>query len=354
MKTKYFFRGNRITFSFLIMAFAISFVSCKKDVELIKPTNNSQQKAEEASFKDLHFNPFTILDGTKNAGVAINKKNDVVRTYFVSGKLVYQAGTIKDNQLIWNSSTTDTPISKNSEVINSSVAINNNRIVAVNRIIDWNTWNNKLYLTIGDLDNQTINLKNTIYVEEEGAYPKVAINDNGSIIIVYTIKGTNFYRIVNYDPATNSIKLGDKCVYSGGTQPSIAINNNNQVVEVHVSKDSYGAGYLWSRTGTLNESSIKWDSQDPASAEVGENPDVALLDNGYVILVHDSKSNISVGSRVGEISNGQVEWFRYRVDFASERNYCHDAKISANENNFISSFSFGDPTQAKIGIGQIK
>ena len=178
-----------------------------------------------------------------------------------------------------------------------------------------------LYYRIGKIDpdgdhNQSIRWLTESIHWDAGYNASIAINDRGVILGVYEpgSKGDSglYYRVglMRYD---NTIiwfsgGLEGRKYADQGTNPHIAINSNNDVVEVHESPNSalvhYRRGFVSGGTIHFGESKLYNDwAWEPA---------VALLDSGDVLEVHAQGYAASfLASRTGKLSltdPDAVEW----------------------------------------------
>jgi hypothetical protein len=150
---------------------------------------------------------------------------------------------------------------------------------------------------------------------DAGFHSSIAINDNGTIVGVHEsgTGGTGLYYRVghlknpnagDYTIAWDSGEYGIK--YDDGINPHIAINNLNQVVEVH---QVGGESYLHYRRGNLSGGTVTFGGS-PRYSNDGNEPTVALLDNGFVMEL-DSRNDGNTYARTGVLSSSDpviVDW----------------------------------------------
>ncbi|MFA8301033.1 MAG: hypothetical protein ACEPOV_12770 [Hyphomicrobiales bacterium] len=355
MKTKCFTNARRIAFPLFILAFFISFVSCKKELDATKSDNNNQEKSVSSAFKDIHFNPnFSKNLYKETPGVAINKNNDVIQVYHdaVSGGLFYNAGTMNDNgQISWNNKDGIKYESK-WNAGGPTVAINDNKVIVEMNYLNLNDAhhsNTAMNYRIGHLseDNKTINF-GQCYQFDASFISKVALNNDNTVVVTYQNSPDKlWYRVGVVDPNSNSISWGTAYQYSdNGNISSVAINNNNQVVEAHWKHNPNGkwniSGTLWTTIGTLNPDTKTINWNESTFLKDGYGPDVTLLDNGYLILLHKNDDIVTdLWSMVGEIRGDKIFWFRQKNKFGIGMR----PRISANDKNFIIGY---DDTEIEV------
>jgi len=124
---------------------------------------------------------------------------------------------------------------------------------------------------------------------DDGFYPSVAINDNGTVVEVHESQWRRalFYRVgtVKEEDMTITWSKEGSSQYDSGMAPAVALNNKGEIVEVHITNKlrSYTTFY---HVGTLQESSdIMW--SDSHSYGEGSRPQVAINDKGMVVEVHE-------------------------------------------------------------------
>lgn len=129
------------------------------------------------------------------------------------------------------------------------------------------------------------------YKFDNGYFPSVAINDNGTVVEVHQSQWRRalFYRVGVVNVEDMKIDwVGRKAKhYSSGSKPSVALNNKAkpEVVAVHMTDSLHVNGTLFC-VGTLGENSeITWSVA--ATYGEGKRPKVAINDNGTVVEVHE-------------------------------------------------------------------
>jgi hypothetical protein len=202
-----------------------------------------------------------------------------------------------------------------------SVAITNEGYV----IFSYSTGSNKkdstLTIMVGTLDvnggiDQTIEWKTKQAPFDSGYHDTLSVNASGVIAEAHESgsggKGM-YYRLGHLkDPASGDFTIvwdtgdyGQK--YADGINPHIAINDNGEVVEVHqASAGDYKLHYI---RGKLNANSIEFNKSQPRYNDNGQRPAVALLNDGYLVEVHDNGS--SVYYRTGLLDSkdaSKIDW----------------------------------------------
>ena len=89
-----------------------------------------------------------------------------------------------------------------------------------------------------------------------------------------------------------------------GNNPSIAINEDGKVMEVHDS----GSGTLWYWTGQMTtDGSVEWKRH--GSYDTGQTPAIALNNDGWFVEVHQSYTMSTLWSRLGYIDDDYTPIF---------------------------------------------
>jgi hypothetical protein len=187
--------------------------------------------------------------------------------------------------------------------------------------------NATLRYSVGTLDlegttDQLISFKVQNTQFDTGFHDSVSVNYNGTIAEVHEADGGKgiFYRLghlnapgsddftIVWDTGTNGQK------YDNGVNPHISINDNNDVVEVHqVASDDHLLHYA---RGKASAKQIVFATDHPRYSDNGRRPTVVLLNNGYVIELHDANYDKRNGrweffNRVGTLDkNGStlINW----------------------------------------------
>ena len=91
-----------------------------------------------------------------------------------------------------------------------------------------------------------------------------------------------------------------------GTEPSVAINSDNFVVQIHKSQGNNG---LWYRCGKVNANNVlSWAASQ--KYDDGRDPWVTMNDGGYVIEVHRASSGTNLWTHCGkyDYTNRRIKW----------------------------------------------
>ena len=100
-----------------------------------------------------------------------------------------------------------------------------------------------MYYQLGTLTDHKIEWKAAIFVGT-GAYPKIAINDDNQVILVYE---GNFFRDIYYRVGQANgdvINWGEEHLLCGGRYPTVALRNDGRFVIAFESKYTYGTSYI--------------------------------------------------------------------------------------------------------------
>ncbi|MFA8300929.1 MAG: hypothetical protein ACEPOV_12250 [Hyphomicrobiales bacterium] len=336
MKTRLFPGTFKSLLSLSFIAFMISFVGCKKDLDNVKLANDNQKK--DAQISSLHYaltSGDVISSDSENPTIAVNNNNKLVAIYKRSssaGSLYYMTGDITNdnNGYKWNS-----PVQLDDYGAYPSVAINdNNVVVEVHKSASAN-YSNDTYYHVGQLNGSNIQWGNSATFST-GENPKIAFNKNNIIVVVYHNRANSalYYKVGIVNPNTKTIAWGAERSNGGrGNNQSISMNNLNMVVDVYEGENNQGLFY---RFGILSPATktIIWDN--PQHYQSGSHPDVALSDNNFVSEVHyGSKESGSAIYKLytmgGSVSNGKIVWSQNPTSYASGVTPC----IAANNNNVI-------------------
>ena len=96
------------------------------------------------------------------------------------------------------------------------------------------------------------------------------------------------------EPARSAFNWGLYHELNVGEDPGIAVNNDGVVVEVDESPTAYD---LWYRVGVIRGGLIEWGGSQ--RFETGIKPDVALDDYGVVVITYTNRSGLNVYYKVG-------------------------------------------------------
>ncbi|MFA8300844.1 MAG: hypothetical protein ACEPOV_11825 [Hyphomicrobiales bacterium] len=342
-------RGKTIL-SMFFLGLVLLMGGCKKDLYDVKPNNqpNVEYKMKTAGvptgFKDVQFGLGTQYDNGNYTGVAINKGGRIVEVHKAQtlGNIYFRVGSVKDNVISW------APSVKYDTGQTPSVAINdNNTVVEVHKTES--PFVNGVFYHVGTHTGTTIEWGRG-FQYDNGTTPQIALNNNNVVVEVHKSQGNYglWYHVGIVDPVAKTISWGKSYKYDGGgVNPSIAINNNNLAVEVHQAPTS---GRVWYRIGHINPNSktISWGNS--VDYQSGAQPDVALLDNGYVIEVHKSEGvKDNLWSTVGQVNGNNINWYR------TSEYYDNGASpaVSANDQIAIQTHDANTTTGIWASVSQI-
>jgi hypothetical protein len=202
-----------------------------------------------------------------------------------------------------------------------SVAITNEGYVIFSYSISKTKQDSRLRIMVGTLDvnggvDQTIQWKTDSLPLDSGFHNTLAVNASGVIAEAHESgsggKGI-YYRLGHLkDPANGDFNVvwdtgdyGQK--YGDGINPHISINDSGEVVEVHqASANDPKLHYI---RGKLKANSIEFNNSQPRYNNNGQRPAVALLNDGYLVEVHDNGD--SVYYRTGQLDAkdaSKIDW----------------------------------------------
>jgi hypothetical protein len=202
-----------------------------------------------------------------------------------------------------------------------SVAMTNEGYVIVSYSTGKYKRDSGLNIIAGTLDvnggvDQRVQWKTDIVPFDSGFHNTLAVDANG-VIAEAQESGSGgkgmYYRLGHLkDPANGDFTVvwdtgdhGQK--YGDGINPHISINDSGEVVEVHqASANDLKLHYI---RGKLKANSIEFNSSQPRYNNNGQNPAVALLNDGYLVEVHDN--GYSVYYRTGQLDAkdaSKIDW----------------------------------------------
>ena len=181
--------------------------------------------------------------------------------------------------------------------------------------------NLRLRYRIGYLNQNEIMWSNTHRDYNKGFYPRIAINNDGLVVAVFTAQlgRRMWYRVgkltfrEDHDPNTGpsqrvlngaSIQWkGRKVLLGEGKNPVVAIDNNKTVAVV------YDEGHLYIKTkyriGDIQEDTITWRSKrkDLVSSQSSKHASIAINDKGQVAIGYSNGFDRTVHYTSGMISS---------------------------------------------------
>ena len=202
-----------------------------------------------------------------------------------------------------------------------SVAITNQGYVIFSYSTGTSKKNSDLNMMVGTVDvnggvDQKIQWKTGDLPFDSGYHNTLAVNASGVIAEAHESgsggKGI-YYRLGHLkNPANGDFNVvwdtGDYGrPYGDGINPHISINDNGEVVEVHqAAANDYKLHYI---RGKLKANSIEFNKSQPRYNNNGQRPAVALLNDGYLVEVHDNGD--SVFYRTGQLDAkdaSKIDW----------------------------------------------
>lgn len=195
------------------------------------------------------------------------------------------------------------------------VALNNNNVV-VECHQTWNitsTLNQRIFWIVGSHQGTSVSWGVSTQITGDGGNsPAVALNDSNVCVTVnaeYTATGTYHglvSRVGTVDPVGKTINWGTSAVICSGMDPEVAMNNNGAVVMVYKDGDSADLRYRVGFLNAVGTKTINWGAEQ-ALVSSGESPSVALADDNSVVFTYASGSTII--QRNGTLNgNGAVNW----------------------------------------------
>jgi hypothetical protein len=204
--------------------------------------------------------------------------------------------------------------------------------------------NSGMWYHVGKLNGMTVTWGDSHDIDNNGDWPTVAVSNSGYVIFVHSTKGSRSgsrldYRVGKLDPNGDQNQLvtwltGD-AQWDAGYHSSISMNNSGVIVGVHESSSSSG---LYYRVGHLTNPAggnytITWDSgTNGVIYSHGENPHIALNNNGQVVEVHQVSGEHLLHYIRGMVSGG-------KIGFASDQpvysNRGQRPSVALNDNGFV-------------------
>lgn len=209
-----------------------------------------------------------------------------------------------------------------SQSTKTSIAINDNNYVVIvftgshgNESDNW-----QLYYRLGRIEGHSINWLSPVTEYDSGVNPSIALTNDNTLVGVHQAgtKHSSHFRYYRTGKINGrSIDLSPSRRFKTpdgedelGQRPSVAVSKKKPhlVVEVHT-----GEGHsteLWYRVGKIEGGNIQW-GQSFAQEDQGISPAVAILDDGYLVEVHESGRNslwYKVGVLYGNHEVFQIRW----------------------------------------------
>ncbi|HAG82986.1 MAG TPA: hypothetical protein DCL61_17955 [Cyanobacteria bacterium UBA12227] len=154
---------------------------------------------------------------------------------------------------------------------------------------------------------------------DPGTQPSVALNDDNVVVevhqgdwriftkndLAYRAGRVNGKNQIDWQPVNAEGELGAK--YDTGNNPSVAVNNQGLVVEVHET----GTGEIWYHIAQLKpDKPNNWvEFQSGIYYDKGYSPSVAINDNEIVVEVHQSEGlKTDLWYRTGRVNGQKIDW----------------------------------------------
>jgi hypothetical protein len=222
--------------------------------------------------------------------------------------------------------------------------------------------NSGLWYRVGKLNGMTVLWGIAKHTNTNGYWPTVAMSNSGYVIFVHSTEGSRDgsrldYRVGKLDPNGDQNQLvtwltGD-AKWDAGFHSSISMNNSGVIVGVHESSSSSGLFY---RVGHLTNPgggnyTVTWDSGDMGIRySDGDNPHIALNNNGQVVEVHQVSSENKLHYIRGTVSEGRI---KFASDQPRYHSSAHRPSVALNDNGFVTEVH-GVGTYLDRMVGKLK
>jgi hypothetical protein len=177
-----------------------------------------------------------------------------------------------------------------------------------------------LWYWIGEVSGDRINWKDRSRQYDSGKTPSVAVNRSGVVVEAHqteAVASSQLYSWVGQLSGTTlNWKKNDKIEDDSGGNPSIAINNNGTVVLVY--QDGRDLRY---RIGRVNGDNIDWQARPSSPYDRGQEPSVTLTDDNMVYEVHQGEFKGDLWQRMGRINGSVIDWFGWLGTSQQSRYY---------------------------------
>lgn len=199
--------------------------------------------------------------------------------------------------------------------MNPAVAVNAGGTVVEVHVTD-SLGSHQMYYRVGQVQaaDKTINFGQSLRYDT-GYRPQVGLNANGAVVEVHETTNRFFpsrywYRVGVVDPGSKTISFGGGKWYADGKTPTVAINNANVAIEFFRWRAQRGDHHLWYRVGAFDPRAKTITFGPRIYYEEGERPAVALTDDGFVIVVHQSYPHANLFSRIGKVNvaTKAIDW----------------------------------------------
>jgi hypothetical protein len=212
--------------------------------------------------------------------------------------------------------------------VNPSCAINASGVVVeihkAQGPADW------LYWWVGQVNGVTLRWTGHDTNKFDTGYnPPVALTNDNVVLQVHDSGGVTlncWYSTGKVSGNRIDWKAGEKGKYSGGRDPTVAVNKNGVVVEVH--NREVGDPLFWS-VGQLTGTKLKWTGHDKNSFGSGFNPSIAVNSAGVVVLVQDSGLS-KLWYWIGQVQGTKINWIgNFEYDSGS------NPSVALTEDNYV-------------------
>ena len=203
---------------------------------------------------------YPAVAGVENTNVVVEMHNDPDHEI-----LYYHVGTVDADNCTMNWGPSQTNYL---DGINPSISVSDGAIVAevhsgTANSTNGNEADGSIWTTIGiaNVESNFIAWGSSQQIDSNAYYPSIAISrDSGIAVVVYQDNNkdghetTLYYRVGTVDVVNQTINWGPRNGFTGGWQPSIAMNDRGDIVSVHNSWQENES--LWYEVGALNTTNL--------------------------------------------------------------------------------------------------
>ena len=174
---------------------------------------------------------------------------------------------------------------------------------------------------------------------DDGTEPTVAMNNNNFVVQVHKSQdeGGLWSRPGIVNPNNTLSWLQPAYNFDKGRDPAVTMNDKGQIIEMHRGDDSYN---LWYHCGTFNAASrsINWAPAVEVGDSKGVTPSVSLNNKGFFVLVHRGDDSSNLWYRCGTYgSNNTLQW---AAGHSYDKGY--DPSVTMNDEGYIVEVHRGD------------
>jgi hypothetical protein len=204
--------------------------------------------------------------------------------------------------------------------------------------------NSTIWYHVGKLNGMTVTWGEAEHTNTNGYWPTVAMSNSGYVIFVHSSQGSRSgstldYRVGKLDPNGDQNQLvtwltGD-LPWDAGFHSSVSMNDSGVIVGVHESSSSSG---LYYRLGQFTnpgagDFTITWASgKTGIKYSDGENPHIAMNNNGQVVEVHQVSGESILHYIRGAVIGGGI---RFASDQPRYNSGARTPSIALNDNGFV-------------------